>query len=272
MMMEKADDIFAVVTGASMGIGRAIAVELASRKHNLVLNSLPGQDLANLCLKLESDHGVTVHCTEADLPADDGPESLFEFVRHKNLKVNILVNNAGIGYEGPVEGYTEKQIDVMLRLNIRAVTMLTMLFTPELKMHDRSYILNLSSFGCYLPTAYKSIYLATKSYIFYFTRAIESELKGSGVRTCVAVPSAVMTNINTRDRINRNGWFSQKSALEPEEVASVVIKGMLKGRNVVLPGKLTGLFFGLGMFIPEGIMMWMTRRIFRNYRQGWNES
>jgi short-subunit dehydrogenase len=88
----------------------------------------------------------------------------------------------------------------------------------------------------------------------------------------VAVPSAVRTNINTRDRIERNGWFSQKSALEPEEVASKVIKGMFRGRNVILPGKLSALFFGLGLFIPEGILMWMTRRIFRNYRQGWIEA
>jgi len=255
-----------------MGIGRAIAEELASRKHGLVLNSLPGQGLGDLCRKLESDHGVTVYCAEGDLAKDDGPETLYEFVRNKNLEVDILVNNAGIGYEGPVEGYTQKQTDLMLMLNVRAVTILTTLFMPELKKHDRSYVLNLSSFGCYLPTAYKRIYLATKSYIFYFTRAIGSELIGSGVRTCVAVPSAVRTNINTRDRIERNGWFSKKSALEPEEVAAIVIRGMLRGRSVILPGKLSGLFFGLGMFLPEGIMMWMTRRIFRNYKQGWVEA
>jgi short-subunit dehydrogenase len=271
-MMEKANDSFAVVTGASTGIGRAIAGELASRRHNLVLNSLPGQGLEDLCRKLESDFGVVAYCAEGDLTAEEGPETLYDFVRQKKLNVDILVNNAGIGYEGPVEGYSRKQIDNMLMLNVRAVTMLTMLFTPGLKTNGRSYILNLSSFGCYLPTAYKSIYLATKSYIFYFTRAIESELKGSTVRTCVAVPSAVMTNVNTRDRIERNGWISKKSALEPEEVASVVIRGMFKGKKVILPGKLSGLFFGLGLIIPEGIMMWMTRRLFRNYRQGWVEA
>jgi len=178
-MMEKRDSSYAVVTGASTGIGRAIALELASRKHNLVLNALPGQELPELCRKLESDHGINVHCFESDLTACNGPESLFEFVRDLELKINILVNNAGIGYEGPVEGYSRMQIDNILMLNVRAVTMLTMLFIPGLKTHERSYILNMSSFGCYFPTAYKSIYLASKSYIFYFTRAIASELKGS---------------------------------------------------------------------------------------------
>lgn len=132
-MMEKANDSFAVVTGASTGIGRAIAGELASRRHNLVLNSLPGQGLADLCRKLESDFGIIAYCAEGDLTAEEGPETLFDFVQQKKLNVDILVNNAGIGYEGPVEGYTKKQIDNMLMLNVRAVTMLTMLFIPGLK-------------------------------------------------------------------------------------------------------------------------------------------
>lgn len=225
----------AIVTGASLGIGRAIAIELASRKHNLILNSLPGQGLPDFCRELESEYKISAYCAEGDLTEDKGPEYLLDFVKSNRLRVNILVNNAGIGYEGPVEGYTKKQIDDMVLLNVRAVTMLTVLFTPELKTHKRSYILNLSSFGGYLPTAYKSIYLATKSYIFYFTRALESELKGTSVRTCIAVPSAVRTNINTCDRIERNGWFSKTSALNPEEVASKVINGMFKGKKVILP-------------------------------------
>jgi short-subunit dehydrogenase len=156
----------------------------------------------------------------------------------------------------------------MIMLNVRALTLLTVFFTPELKTHNRSYILNISSFGGYIPTAYKSVYLATKSYVYFFTRALESELNGSHVKTCVAVPSAVRTNKNVLDRIERNGRFSQESVLNPEEVAAEVIKGMFKGRKVILPGKLSSLFFGVALIVPEGILMWLTRRIFRNYRQG----
>jgi uncharacterized protein len=258
----------AVVTGASLGIGRAIAGSLASRGYDLVLNSLFGQGLPELCRELESKYKIRAFCAEGDLTEEDGPGKLFGFAEGKRLRVNMLVNNAGIGYEGPVEGYSKKQIDHMILLNVRATTMLTVLFLPELKMHEKSYILNLGSFGGYLPTAYKSIYLATKSYVFYFTRALESELKGSTVKTCVATPSAVMTNANTIGRIERNGWFSQSSALSAEEVADEVLTGMFKGKKVILPGKLSRLFFSVGSFIPEGIMLWLTRRIFRNYRQG----
>jgi len=265
--METENKNCAVVTGASLGIGRAIAGRLASRGYDLVLNSLSGQGLPDFCRELESKYKIRAFCTEGDLTEVDGPGKLFGFTEEKKLSVNMLVNNAGIGYEGPVEGYSRKQVDHMILLNVRATTLLTVLFLPYLKMHERSYILNLGSFGGYLPTAYKSIYLATKSYVYYFTRALESELKGSKVRTCVATPSAVRTNANTIDRIERNGWFSQSSALSPEEVAEEVLSGMFKGKKVILPGRLSRLFFRVGSFVPEGIMLWLTRRIFRNYRQ-----
>jgi len=265
--METENKNCAVVTGASLGIGRAIAGRLASRGYDLVLNSLPGQGLSDFCRELESKYKIQAFCAEGDLTEVDGPGKLFGFAEEKKLRVNMLVNNAGIGYEGPVEGYSSKQIDHMILLNVRATTLLTVLFLPELKMHEKSYILNLGSLGGYLPTAYKSIYLATKSYVFYFTRALESELKGLKVRTCVATPAGVRTNANTIGRIERNGWFSQSSALSPEEVAEEVLSGMFKGKKVILPGRLSRLFFRVGSFVPEGIMLWLTRRIFRNYRQ-----
>lgn len=266
--MELGNNTFAVVTGASLGIGRSIAKELAARGHNLILSSLPGQDLPDLCHEIESANEILAFPFECDLTSENGPESLCEFVQNKKLEVNILVNNAGIGYEGPVEDYTRNQIDHMILLNVRAMTQLTVFFTAELKTHDRSYILNISSFGAYTPTAYKSIYLATKSYIFYFTRALESEFTGTSVKTCVAVPSAVRTNKITMGRIERNGWFSQKSALNPEEVAAEIISGMFNGKNVIVPGKLSKLFFNVALFVPEGIILRLTRKIFKNYRQG----
>ncbi len=265
--MTPENNVFAVITGASSGIGKALAEEMASRKHNLVLHSLPNQGLSDFCADLESMNKIRALCCEGDLASDAGPENLLKFVKSKSLRVNILINNAGVGFEGPIESYSTKQIDNMIFLNIRAVTLLTSFFTPELKTHKESYILNISSFGAYLPTAYKSVYLASKSYLYFFTRALESELNGSSPKTCVVVPASVRTNQIVLDRIKRNGWFSQKLALNPEEVAAIAVTGMFKGRRVIIPGKMSNLFFRLGLFVPEGIMLWLTRRIFANYRQ-----
>lgn len=265
--MRNDNRLFSLVTGSSTGIGRAVACELASRGHNLILAALPGQDLPVLCDEIKQRFSVEVLCYEVDLTSEEGPGSLFSFIRENSCRINILVNNAGIGFEGPIDSYTVKQIDWMILLNVRALTMLTYFLAPELKSHNRSYLLNISSFGCYTPTAYKSIYLATKSYIYYFTRALESELKGSSLRTCVMVPSGVLTNTMVLDRIERNGWFAKKTALTAEEVALSGVKGMFKGRKVIIPGTFTNIFFVLGLFVPEGIVLWMTRRIFRNYKQ-----
>ena len=153
----------------------------------------------------------------------------------------------------------------MIFLNIRALTLITCFFTPELKKRKKAYLLNISSFGCYVPTAFKSVYLASKSYIYYFTRALDSEFKGTSVCTCIFTPATVKTNPNVLDRMNRAGWFGNRTALDPEEVASIGIRGLLKGRKVIIPGIINRLFFSLGYIVPQGIIMALTRHIFSNY-------
>jgi uncharacterized protein len=149
---------------------------------------------------------------------------------------------------------------------MRALTLITSYFTPELKKARKAYLLNIASFGSYTPTAFKSIYLATKSYIYYFTRALESEFHGTGVRTCVILPSAVITNKYTNDRIERGGWFARQSALTAEETASSGVRALFRGRRVYIPGRLTRLLFALAIFLPEGIVMMMSRKVFKNYK------
>ncbi len=260
------NNLYALVTGASTGIGKAIARDLAIRKYNLILNSLPGQDLPALSRELSSVYGIKVQCHEVDLTTENGPRELYESVHCSDCTISVLVNNAGIGFEGPIESYKASEIDMMILLNIRALTHLTHYFTPQLKECRKSWILFLSSFGSYLPTAYKSVYLATKSYIYYFARALESEFAGSSVRTCVMVPSAVATNRNTLDRIRRGGWMARRSVISPEEAAKTGIKGMFRGDKVVMPGFLTRIYFATGMLVPTGITLMVTRNIFRKYK------
>lgn len=259
------NEFYTLLTGASRGLGRALSEEMASRGHNLILTSLPGEGLESLSIRLENRYNIKAHFFETDLATDEGPENLFRAVENKGLKVNILINNAGTGIEGPLESYSTREIDTILFLNIRALTLLTYFFTPVLKKTP-SFILNISSFGCYVPTAYKSVYLASKSYIYFFTRALESEFKGTNVKTCMLIPSAVRTNEKVLKRIAAAGWTSKATMLEPEEVASIGIRGMFKGRKAIIPGRLSNLIFSIGLFLPEGLIMAITRNIFRRKR------
>jgi short-subunit dehydrogenase len=258
----EAENYYTLVTGASKGIGRAIAVEMAARGHNLILHSLPGEDLHSLCMSLALQYNVHVRIFEIDLTTPEGPSELFNEIEKENLLVNILVNNAGIGIEGPLETYSRKDIDNIIMLNIRALTLLTNLFVPTLKTRD-SYIMNISSLGSFLATPYKSVYLASKTYIFYFTRALEAELKGTSIKTCIIAPGAVRTNKTVLERIRQAGWISERSSISPEEVARNGIRAMFKGRRVVIPGKLSRLIFRISYLVPEGIILAITRSIFR---------
>lgn len=254
---------FALITGAGKGIGKAIAIELASRKHNVILHSLPGEGLADLCSEIEVSYGVCTYHLESDLTEENGPLTLFEYVKSTGRDIDILVNNAGIGYSGRIETLTIEQIDTMIFLNIRALTHLTYYFIPLLRVQKLSYILFLSSFGSYFPVAFKSIYLSTKSYVFYLGRALGSELKGSPVKICTVVPSGVKTNVNTLKRIKQS-ILGTMTSLSPEEVARVSVNGMFKGRSVIIPGRLTASFFITGMFVPVGLMLLLTHRIFHD--------
>jgi len=256
------NEYFTLITGSSRGIGRAIAIEMASRGYNLILHSLPGEDLSILSLDLTSKYNTVVRIFEIDLTDIEGPMKLFSEIEKNNLRINILINNAGIGIEGPLESYSKNDIDNIIFLNIRALTLLTTLFIPMLKKTD-SYILNISSLGSYVATPYKTVYLASKSYIFYFTRALEAELRGTRVKTCIFVPGAVRTNASVIERIRRAGWMSERSSISPEEVARKGIKAMFSGKRVIIPGRLSRLIFSISFIVPEGIILAITRSIFR---------
>jgi short-subunit dehydrogenase len=257
-----AAEYYALITGAGRGIGRAMANEMASRGHNLILTSLPDEGLDSLCTSLIERYNIKARHFEIDLTTPEGPLTLFRATKDNALDVNIVVNNAGIGFEGPIESYSRHMIDTMILLNIRAMTLITYYFTPELKKRS-SYLLNISSYGCYAPTAFKSVYLATKSYIYYLTRALESEFAGTSVRTCLLIPAGVRTNDLVKTRMKQGKRLARATVLEPEEVAYIAINGMFKGEKIIIPGRLVRFLFAISVMIPEGIVFAATRKMFR---------
>jgi len=170
---------FTLITGAGSGIGLAMAAECAKRNHKLFMISLPDKTLVRAARYFEKKYGIKTHILEIDLTELDGPQRVKSFADSRNLKINFLINNAGIGIDGFVGTYSQKNIDDMIFLNIRALTSITNLFLPVLKSQDSSYILNVSSFASYIPIAYKSIYVASKSYVFFFTESLKTELEGT---------------------------------------------------------------------------------------------
>ncbi|NQU53244.1 MAG: SDR family NAD(P)-dependent oxidoreductase [Bacteroidetes bacterium] len=163
---------YALITGASAGLGKQFAIECAKRKFNLFLVSLPESGLENFSEFLIKNYNVNVKFLSIDLTKNESPQTVFDFTEKNNMTIDILVNNAGVGFNGKFEKLTAELIDEMIMLNIRAATLLLFLFLPNMKLLDKAYILNISSFAGFTPLPYKCVYAASKTYLLFLTRAI----------------------------------------------------------------------------------------------------
>jgi short-subunit dehydrogenase len=261
--MRKDEKSYALITGASAGLGRSIATELARRGHNLVLVALPETELDDLCYKLTEEHGISAHCLEADMAQHDAHLAIREFTSLKGITINILINNVGIGYGGEIGTYSDKAISEMIFLNLSCATFLTNIYIDELKLFPESFILNIGSFSGFLPLPYKSIYAASKAYIYHFSMSVGEELHNTGVSVSVAMPGPVKTNHRVRKRISVSGNGARITALEADDAAKEIIRQMFRKKRVIIPGRSYRFLRAIEIIIPYGLIMYMARNMFK---------
>ena len=261
--MSGPDSYYAIVTGASAGLGKAFAGELARRGHNLLLVSLPGTGLPELTDTLRVQGKVSVHCVETDLLSKEAPEEIAIYAKEHGFEVNILVNNAGIGHGGEIGEYSVEAIEESVFLNMRCATLLTNLFINELKRRERAYILNMGSFGGFMPLPYKSIYSATKSYVYHFSLAVREELRGTGVNVSVAMPGPILTNHKVMERISRQGFLARSNVIEAEKAAAYILDRMFRGRGLIIPRWTMRIAYGVGTLLPYRLLMIVLGRLFK---------
>jgi len=252
-MVESNGENCTLITGASAGIGRAFALECAKRKMNLALVSLPGTSLPELADDIGKDWGVKVFIKEIDLTEKQAPQEVFDWAINNNLKINILINNAGIGASRSFESESLEDVDYMIHLNIRTVVLLTNLFIPELLKHTKAYILNMSSLCALLPTPYKSIYCSSKAFIYNFSRAIREELRHTGIKVSVILPAAIPTNKEVIERINTGGNLAKASTISADELAQQAMRKLFKEKAVIIPGSVTNIGVVIAKLIPRPI-------------------
>lgn len=255
-------EFYTLITGSSSGIGKQLAFECARKGFSLFLVSLPGTGLLDVAREITDKFQVKVVTLEVDLTQKDGPQAVFEHARNEKIRVNILINNAGVGYNGSFANHSIEKIDKMILLNLRASTLLTFYFLPEMKELDQANILNISSFAAFCPMPYKSVYSATKTYLLFFSRALDQELKDTSVTVTSVHPSGVATE-RVINSIRHSSRIARVTTLTPEEVAKYSIRKMLKGDRLVVPGIMTKLYYVLGSTLPHGIVSRLVGYIFR---------
>jgi len=252
--MKHRSNTFTLITGASTGLGRELAFECASRHMNLILVSLPGEDLPQLCEKIRVDYQVAVYCYEIDLTRRNAPYELFGWIS-ENFSVSIIINNAGMGGTMPFEQSPIQFIENVIQLNVRAVSILTRLLIPMLKQYKNAYILNVASMAALYPLPYKSVYPASKAFIYHLSRGLHEELRQDSIRVCVLNPGPIMTNSEVVSRIIKQGFIARMGLLPTRRIARIAISSMLKNKSVIIPGFFNKVYFLVVRLIPSYIML-----------------
>jgi short-subunit dehydrogenase len=157
--------MYAIITGASKGIGKSIAIELAKKQYNLVLVARSENLLKEVKKEIENNQKVAVETLALDLSENDSASKLLAFCETKNLNISVLVNNAGYGLSGKIDKHSVENNSNMIQLNVLSLTQITQTFLPILEKNSPSYILNVASTASYQAIPGLAIYSATKAYV-----------------------------------------------------------------------------------------------------------
>lgn len=231
---------FALITGASKGIGRAIAKNLASRKINVLLIARSEDLLRNLCDEIRKEYKVEVNYLAIDLSKEQSAEQIYDWCTANRYTVHILVNNAGYGLSGSFESHSWQEHRDMLQVSLLSALQLVHLFTPQLKEQKKAYILNIGSSAAYQSVPYLAAYAAAKSFIVNFSRSLKYELRNSGIAVSVISPGVTDTDFPLRAGVPEKGLkAAAKISMKPETVANMAVNSMFKERSEVLTGFIT---------------------------------
>jgi uncharacterized protein len=229
------DEGFDLVTGASTGIGRELALIAASKGRNVVLTARSRDRLQELARSLREKHGVGVEVVACDLTSPGAPRVLFDELQSRGVEVDRLINNAGFGGVGFFHEVPLSTTLEMLQLNVVALTELTRWFLPSMVSRRRGRILNVASTAGLQPGPMMAVYYASKAYVLSFSEAIAEELRGTGVTATALLPGPTRTEFFARAEITGSRLMRFGMA-EARGVAEAGYRGMEAGRVVVIPG------------------------------------
>lgn len=257
------EEKYALITGASQGLGRELALQLASRGENTLLVALPGENLHEVRDKCRC-YGVRSECFELDLTDSD---SLLGFISEVDgsFRLSALINNAGTGGSRKFDEVPLKYIDTIMKLNVLATTVLTHGLLPNLRRNAPSRILNISSLAALIPMGYKTVYPASKAYIKHFSLGMREELRPFGISVSLALLGPMPTRQEIIDRINRQGAIGRMLSVSPEKAARACLDGLFSGRRIIVPGGLNKLSYNLLKLVPERLKAsLMSRSVIKN--------
>lgn len=246
--------MYALITGASSGLGRDFAYLLAKENYNLILIARRENLLQDIRAEL-LDFNIDIKIIRADLTIKNDIDMAFNEV--KDLDVKLFINNAGFGNIGYLKD-TNLEIDLkIIDLNIKATHILTKLYIDHF---NEGLVVNISSLAAYLPTPIHATYSATKSYVSYFSRAVNYELKKQGkhVRILTVAPGPIKTDFNKVAKASKNRGMDSKKC------AQLIYNGIKRKKELIIPGFTMKLVYIFSWLIPTKILMKLSHKIQSN--------
>jgi short-subunit dehydrogenase len=260
---------FILITGASSGIGAALARAFAERGEALVLTARRLERLEALAAELRQAHGVAVEIVPCDLAKPGAAAALHAEVRRRGLPLKGLVNNAGFGLRGDFEALDPLAVQRMLQVLVQAVVELSQSTLPEIGRQPDGFLLNVASLAGVVPgLAGSALYSACKAFLIRFSQSLAAEQGEHGVRVLVLCPGYVHTEfhaqLGAQERINNlPGWFW----MEADELARRSLRALDGQAVVVVPGLWNQAIALLARLLPEPLGRWLSRRFSRRYRR-----
>ncbi|HEY2713440.1 MAG TPA: SDR family NAD(P)-dependent oxidoreductase [Chthoniobacterales bacterium] len=247
--MIRLEGCHALITGASAGIGREFACQLADRAALLLLVARREERLHRLRDELQAHHPklqIEIHRT--DLARRDEVESLLGWIEGQNFHIDLLINNAGLGDLGAFASSDPEKVEQILQVNMVALTRLTRALLPQMIACGRGAILNVSSSASFLPIPNFAVYAATKAYVTSFSEALRGELHGSGIHVSALCPGPVKTEFTSVARRQKSTSMPNEPEIAyvaVEQVVADALQGIEYNKAIVIPGML----MKLGMFL-----------------------
>ena len=254
---------WALITGASSGIGRDIARELAARGCHCILVARRADRLEELAGELRDRHGVEVEVEPCDLVVEGAIADLHERLRARGRAVDVLVNNAGMGLHGNFIEQDLGQLHRVIDLNLSALVDLTHRFLRDMVDRGRGHILNIASTGGLNPVPSYAVYAATKAFVVSLSEAVSLEIRGTGVGMTCAMPGPASTEF-----FDVSGQeltlYHRFSNMPSEAVARDCVNAMLRGRSSVVVGWSNWASMLVAKFLPRRLMAWISWQMMRN--------
>ena len=258
----KLDNCNALITGASAGIGREFARQLASRARSMILAARRDERLIELAQQMQREHPkLVVHIRRVDLGDLGELQAFLEWLDREKLEVDLLINNAGLGDSGPFAQSDPDRNKEMTIVNVATLTLITRHLVPQMIAKHRGAILNVSSSAGFLPIPLSAVYAATKAYVTSFSEALRAELYGAGVSVCALCPGPVVTEfqqVAKREGVQPN-IGPQFLVVTVEQVVRDALAALEAYRPLVIPGFAMKLLMLLARLMPMPVLRWVAR-------------